>query len=137
MVVPAVSLVVGGVALLRTPSRVAGELMVASGLGVIASFGVWASGHDRLGASLLLGSILLPGALAVVSYPRASISHPVDFCTWVVVAGVGAMAIIGAEKPSVWSAMATISFFALAGHLWWTFERSDDHDGLAVLWLTV
>ena len=44
----------------------AGELMVASGVGVIASFGVWASGHDRLGASLLLGSILLPGALAVV-----------------------------------------------------------------------
>src|SRR3954470_22882892 len=105
MVVPALSLAVGGVALLRTPSRVAGELMVAAGVGVGASFAAWASGHDTLGPSLLLGSILLPGALAVVSYPRAWFSHPVDFCTWVVVAGAGAMAIVEAQGPSVWPAM--------------------------------
>lgn len=137
MVVPALSLVVSGVALLRTPSRLAGGLMVAAGVGITASFAAWSSGHDRLGASLLLGSILLPGALAVVSYPRASFSHPVDFCTWVVVVGAGALAIIEPEDAAVWSAFGTISLLAVAGHLWWKFERSDDHDRLAVLWLTV
>src|SRR4051812_18444752 len=135
--VAVLGLIGGGIALLRTPSRVAGELTVASGLGIIASFGAWSGGYTRLGASLLLGSILLPGALAVVSYPRAAVSHPVDFCTWMVVGGAGAMAIIEAGDSSLWPAMVTISLLAVAGHLWWKFERGDDHDRLAVLWLTL
>lgn len=136
-VVPALTVGASGVALHRAATRVAASLMLTSATGVIVAAVIAVLSDRSLVAYVLVASVAVPGALAVVAYPRAGFAHPVEFCTWVVVAAAGVIATIGAREPSVWSAMGMTSVLALTGHLWWEFERGDERDRLAVLWLTV
>src|SRR5262245_61422866 len=134
-IVPAVSLAASGVALLGTRSRPAGALMVMSAIGVISSAIVRLGGADDAAQVLLVGSILLPAAAAVLAYPRLSFRGAVDYCLWIVVLAAGVIGTILALDLSVSTTLASITGIALIGHGWWVLETGPEEDREAVLWL--
>ena len=72
VVVPVVSTGASGIALLRTPSRLAGVLLLLTSAGVVAAGIVWAADQSTPARFLLTGSLLLSGSFAILAYPRAS-----------------------------------------------------------------
>jgi hypothetical protein len=126
---PAISLGASGVALLRTRAPLGGFLMVLTAAGVLASALARSHGDASLAEFLLVASLTLPGGMSVQAYPRAGLAHPVGFCAWVVVAGAGISATIGARNLTLYSSMAPalgLTLLALTVHLWWRFEKSDE-----------
>src|SRR5262249_12826048 len=105
-VLPAVTLIGGGLALVPTRSRLSGCLATASGLLVLVSRGAWATGHDEAGVVLLTVALALPLALAVIAYPTLRLGHPVDYCALVLVAAAGVIGSVYHEDGAVDAAMA-------------------------------
>ncbi|HEX3931996.1 MAG TPA: histidine kinase [Nocardioides sp.] len=135
-VLPVATLVAGGVSLWPTRARVAGVWAVVCGVGTLAALTAWGTGHPHVGAVALTASLMLPGALALLTYPSPRGWHGVDFCAYVVVLGAG---VIATTRPdwSVLSTMGLMSLLGLFGHLWWRFEAADEDDRLAVLWVSL
>ena len=136
-VVPAVSLGAGGVALLPTRSRTAGVLMIVTAIGVIGSAVVRLAGDQSASRVLLVGFLLLPGAMAVLAYPRASFRHAVDYCSWIVVAGAGVLATFHTLNLDISGTLAAVTAITLIGHGWWVLETGDEEDRQAMLWLAL
>ena len=136
-VVPALFLGASGAALLRTRSRPAGALMLVTAIGVIGSAMLRLGGDDASAQVLLVGSVMLPGAMAVLAYPLASFRHAVDFCAWTVVAGAGIVETYYALDPEFSGSLSAVTFIALIGHKWWVFETGTEPDRQAVLWLAL
>ena len=134
-IVPALSLGASGVALLGTRSRPAGASMVASAIGVISSALVRLGGGDDAAQVLLVGSLLLPAAAAVLAYPRLSFSGAVDYCLWITVVAAGVIGTFLALDLSVSTTLASITGIALIAHGWWVLETGTDDDREATLWL--
>ena len=76
-VVLAVSSGASGIALRRTPSRLAGTLLLVSSAGVIAALLFRVADQSTLARFLLTGSLLLPGSFAILAYPRPTGSSSV------------------------------------------------------------
>jgi signal transduction histidine kinase len=136
-VVPALSLAASGVALLATRSRPAGALMVVSAVGVIGSALVRLGGADSVAQLLLVGSLLLPAAAALLAYPRLTFHGAVDFCLWITVAAAGVIGTALALDPGISGTLASITALALIGHGWWVLETGADEDREAMLWLAL
>ena len=138
-VVPALFFGASGAALLPTRSRTAGALMVVTAVGVIASAMLRLGGEGDLALALLVASLMLPGAAAVLAFPRATFRHPVEFCAWIVVAGAG---VVGTyytlhSEMGVAGSLAAVTFIALIGHGWWVLETAGEEDRQAMLWLAL
>ncbi len=138
-VVPALSFGASGAALLPTRSRMAGALMVVTAVGVIASAMLRLGGEGDLALALLVASLMLPGAAAVLAFPRATFRHPVEFCAWIVVAGAGVVGIYYTlhSEVGVAGSLAAVTFIALIGHGWWVLETAGEEDRQAMLWLAL
>jgi signal transduction histidine kinase len=136
-VLPAASLVAGGMALLPTRARLSGSLLVTAGLLVLASLGGWATGHDDLGLATFTAALGLPLALAVLTYPTLRRGHAADYCALVLVVAAGLIAVVFYDDGAISGAMALALVLGLLAHLWWRFENSDEDDQLAVLWLSL
>jgi two-component system, NarL family, sensor kinase len=136
-VVPALFFGSGGVALLPTRSRMAGALMVVTAVGVITSAMLRLGGESDAAAALLVSSLMLPGAMAVLAFPRATFRHAVEFCAWIVVAGAGAVGVYYTLKSEggIAGSMAAVTLIALIGHGWWVLETAAEDDRQAMLWL--
>ena len=132
---PVVTLVGGGSALLRTPARAAGAWFLVCGLGVLLALASWAGRHDSLAVAVFTASLMLPGALAVLTYPVVRRRHAADYCALVLVLAAGFIATSFYDVGSVVSAMVTATVLGLLAHVWWRFENSDEDDCLAILWL--
>ncbi|MEZ5180020.1 MAG: hypothetical protein R2746_17530 [Acidimicrobiales bacterium] len=136
--VPAVALGASGFWLLQARYRWAGMLLLATAIGVLSSVAARLAGADVAAQSLMTGSLLLPGSLAVLAYPRPSIRHAVEFCLWVVVAGAGVIATVLALDAALSEALITIAAvtgIALVAHGWWVLETGEERDREAILWL--
>lgn len=138
IVVPALSLVPSGVLLLPTRSRPAGALLLMTSVGVIVAAVALLIGEDDVATVVLLGSLVLPGAMALLAYPRACFRQAVDFCSWIVVAATGVLAVTQVTRhPGLSGSLAVVTMLALIGHGWWVLETGDDDDRLATLWLAL
>ena len=135
VVVPVVSTGASGIALLRTPSRLAGVLLLLTSAGVIAAGIVWVADQSTPARFLLTGSLLLPGSFAILAYPRASFRHTLEFCLWVTAVGAGVIATILTSNFEISATLGAVVFLALVGHGWWVLETGDDRDQEAILWL--
>ncbi|MEZ5091843.1 sensor histidine kinase [Nocardioides sp.] len=133
-VVAGTSLLGTGVALLRTRSRLSGLLMLLAAATLAASALARHLGEEPTATLLLAGALLLPGAMAVLAFPRASAVHPVDFTAWVVVAGTGVVGTATALRPELAAAFMTISPIALVAHCWLVLETGEEADRQAMLW---
>jgi signal transduction histidine kinase len=136
-VLPAGTLAASGVALLPTRSRLAGGLMVASGLLVVVALGGWATGHDDVALATFTGALMVPLSLALLTYPTLRRGHPADYCALVLVVAAGLIGTVFYAEGAVVGAMALALILGLLAHLWWRFENSDEDDRLAVLWLSL
>ncbi len=136
-ILPAVTMIGGGTALLPTRSRLAGLLMILSGFGVLVALGAWATGHGGTGWATFTAAIALPLCLAVLSYPTLRHGQSADYCALVLVVGAGVIATVMYARGAVVGAMALALVLGLVAHLWWRFENSDEEDRLAVLWLSL
>ena len=134
-VVPALSLAASGAALLGTRSRHAGVLMVVSGVGVIGSAFIRLAGEHSAAQVLLVGTLMLPAAAALLAYPRLGFRHSVDFCMWVVAAGAGVLGTSLALDLGTLGTLASISGLAVIGHSWLVLETGSDEDREGMLWL--
>ena len=134
-VVLAVSTGASGIALRRTPSRLAGTLLLVSSTGVTAALIVHVADQSALARYLVTGSLLVPGSFAILAYPRASLRHAFEFCLWVTAAGAGVMATIIASNFEVSATLGGVVLLALVGHGGWVLETGDDRDREAILWL--
>ena len=93
-VVPALFFGASGVALLPTRSRMAGALMVVTAVGVITSAMLRIGDESDAARVLLVVSLMLPGAMALLAFPRATFRHAVEFCAWIVVVAAGVVGIV-------------------------------------------
>ena len=134
-VVLAVSSGASGIALRRTPSRLAGTLMLVSSAGAIAALLVHVADQSTLARFLVTGSLLLPGSFAILAYPRASLRHGFEFCLWVTAAGAGVIATILAFNFEISTTFDVVVLLALIGHGGWVLETGDERDREAILWL--
>jgi signal transduction histidine kinase len=134
-VLPVVSMVVSGGLLTRWSARFAGICTILTGLGLVVAFGAWSHGHDSVGLATFVGSLMLPGALSIASYPRLRWRHPADFCALVLVAGSGTIVLFLTPGSSASVGMVLVTMIGLVAHLWWRFENADEDERLAVLWL--
>ena len=136
-IVPALSLGASGVALVETRSRSAGVLMTVTAIGAIGSALARLGGGDSVAQVLLVGTLLLPGAAAVMAYPRLNLRGAVEFCLWITVAAAGVIATVFAFDVGISGTFASITGLALMGHAWWVLETGGDEDREAMLWLTL
>lgn len=138
-VVPALFFGASGVALLPTRSRMAGALMVVTAVGVITSAMLRLGGESDVALALLVASLMLPGAMAVLAFPRATFRHAVEFCAWIVVTGAGVVGIYYTLLSDVGLAgsLAAVTFIALIGHGWFVLETAGEEDRQAMLWLAL
>jgi signal transduction histidine kinase len=136
-VLPALTLIGGGVALLPTRSRLAGALAVTAGGIVLVALGAWMTGHDDVGVASFTFALMVPLSLAVLAYPTLRRGHPADYCALVLVIAAGLIGTLFYADGAVVGAMALALALGLIAHLWWRFENSDEDDRLAVLWLSL
>lgn len=138
-VVPALFFGAGGVALLPTRSRMAGALMVVTAVGVITSAMLRLGGEADAARVLLVASLMLPGALAMLAFPRATFRHAVEFCAWIVVVGAGVVGTYYSLDSNVGltGSLAAVTCIALIGHGWWVLETEGEEDRQAMLWLAL
>ena len=138
-VVPALFFGGSGAALLPTRSRMAGALMVVTAVGAITSALVRLGGQGDAASALLVASLMLPGAMAVLAFPRASFRHAVEFCAWIVVAGAGVVGVYYTleSEGGLAGSLAAVTFIALIGHGWWVLETAGEEDRQAMLWLAL
>jgi two-component system NarL family sensor kinase len=134
---PVLTLLGGGVALLGTRARVAGACALACALGVLLALAAWAGRHDSVGVVAFTASLMLPGALATLTYPVPRWRHAADYCALVLVVAAGVIATAFSEDGSVVSAMVTATLLGLLAHEWWRYENADEDDRLAILWLSL
>lgn len=134
---PALSYGVSGIVLLRTRSRHAGALMVATAVGAIASALVRLAGAGPAAQVLLVGSVALPMSMSLLAYPRARFAHAVDYCTWIVVGASGVIATLLALELDIAGTLGAVTILALIGHVWWVLEGDDEEARQAVLWLSL
>jgi two-component system NarL family sensor kinase len=134
---PALTLLVGGLALLRTPARVPGAAATICGLTVLAALAAWAAGYDLAGQAILTGALMVPGALALLTYPRPRHEHAADYCALVLVTASGVLGTAFYDVYAVVSAMTLATALGLLAHLWWRFEHADEDERLAVLWVSL
>jgi signal transduction histidine kinase len=134
---PALSLGGSGVALVRTRSRLSGVLLIVAAVGLVGAIVAWTTLDHATGQRLLVASIMLPGAMAVLAFPQGRAAHPFDFCAWVVIAATGVFATLDAENGTIVLVLGYCSGLVLVGILWWHFERADERDRLAILWFSV
>ncbi len=134
---PVLTLVAGGLALLGTRARAAGCCAVIAGLGILVAVGAWAGQHDSVGAATFTGALMLPGALALLTYPVFRWRHAADFCALVLVTASGVISTLFYDASSVVSAMVLATVLGLLAYVWWRFENADEDDRLAVLWLSL
>ncbi len=132
---PAATLLGSGAALLGTRSRLSGLLMMLAAATLAASAVARYVGADASATTLLAAAVLLPGAMAIMAFPRASTAHAVDFTAWVVVAATGVVGTATALRPELAAAFLTISPIALVAHCWLVLEAGEDDDRQAMLWL--
>ena len=138
--VPALSIGVSGRAMLSTPSRWSGVLLCAAAIGLGTSVILRLSDQPTAANMLLMGAVFLPGASAVLAYPRPRLDHSVEFCLWVAVLGAGVLATVlvrdvGARGTA--GTFATVSVLALIGHGWFVLETGNEADREAMLWLAL
>ncbi len=135
--VPAVSIGASGIALLRTRSRLAGAMLLATSAGVIAALLSDVADQSKLTRYLLVGSLLVLGPFAVLSYPRASVRHALEFCLWVTAGGAGLIGTTLAAHASaeLSATFGTIVVLVLFGHGWFVLVKGDDRDQEAILTL--
>ncbi len=138
--VPALSIAASGATLLRTRSRITGVLLLLAGVGMTASVILRLGDQPTAAHLLLMGSVLLPGAFAVLAYPTPRTDRAVEYCLWVVVAGAGVLATVLAhdvEHAGTAGTFAAVSVLALIGHGWLVLETGDETDREAMLWLAL
>jgi len=136
-VVPALFFGAGGVALLPTRSRTAGALMIVTTVGVITSAMLRLGGDGDVASAMLVASLMLSGAMAMLAFPRTTFRHAVEFCAWIVVVGAGLVGIYYTLKSEggIAGSLAAVTVIALIGHGWWVLETGDEEDCQAMLWL--
>jgi two-component system, NarL family, sensor kinase len=134
---PVLTLVAAGVALLPTRTRTAGCWALLTGFGVLVALVMWARGYDEAGRAAFTGALMLPGALALLTYPVLRWRHAADFCALVLVTASGVIGTLFYDVSSVLSAMVLATALGLLAHVWWRFENSDEDDRLAVLWVSL
>ena len=134
---PALTLVCGGAALLRTRARVAGTWAVLCGLGIGLAISAGIGSHDSVAVAAFTVTLMLPGALTVLTYPVVRRRHAADYCALVLVIAAGLIATAFYDDSAVVSAMVTATVLGLLAHVWWRYENSDEEDRLAILWLSL
>jgi signal transduction histidine kinase len=134
---PVLTLVAAGVVLLPTRTRTAGCWALLTGFGVLVALVMWARGYDEAGRAAFTGALMLPGALALLTYPVLRWRHAADFCALVLVTASGVIGTLLYDVSSVLSAMVLATALGLLAHVWWRFENSDEDDRLAVLWVSL
>lgn len=138
--VPALSMIVGGWAMQPTASRMSGVLLGIAAGGLCASVILRLSDQPTAANMLLLGAVLLPGASAVLAYPRLRLDRAVEFCLWVAVLGAGVLATVlmrDVGQGGTAGTFATVSVLALIGHGWFVLETGNEADREAMLWLAL
>ncbi len=85
----------------------------------------------------MTASLMLPGALTVLTYPVLRWRHAADYCALVLVLAAGSIGTRFYDDGSVVSAMVTATLLGLVAHVWWRYENSDEDDRLAILWLSL
>lgn len=134
----ALSCLVTGAALMVARRAVtAGALLVAGGL--VGGVAVVLSGSGTTSiawpALVAAGGLFLP--LALTTYPRARLSHPVDFAALVVVVTSGVLLIAQSTHPSVVGSLGFVIGVTLLAHTWWRLERTEGDERRAVLWMAL
>ncbi len=90
---------------------------------------------DGVWLFVLAGAVLAP--LAVTSYPRLELAHPVDFVAAVVVLGAGVIALLS-PPDSTWSeVMVLVTPTVLVVQLWWKLERCSAEQRRPLIWLAL
>jgi len=138
--VPALSFGISGVAMRRTRSRWSGALLVLAAVGLCASVILRLSDQSTAAQMMLMGSVLLPGASAVLAYPTPRAHRALEFCLWIVVPGAGVFATVLAGDVDTYGTagtFATVSVLALIGHGWLVLETGTDTEREAVLWVAL
>ncbi len=135
-VVPTISLGTSGVVLARTRSRTSGRLLVVGAVGILVALALRAAGADHASDVVVAGALGLPIAMAVLAYPRASLTHAVDLCAWVVVAGAGVLEAATALNEETLT-LGVVTLLALIGHSWWVADTGAEADRQAILWLAL
>jgi two-component system, NarL family, sensor kinase len=136
-ILPVLTLVAAGMALLPTRAKLAGSCAVVCGLGVLLALAAWLGRHDSVGVAAFTASLMLPGSLAVLTYPVVRRRHAADYCALILVVASGLIATGFYDDGAVVSAMVTATALGLLAHVWWRFENSDEDDRLAILWLSL
>lgn len=135
---PALSMGVSGRAMLPTASRWSGVLLGAAAVGLGMSVIFRLSDQPTAANILLMGAVLLPGASAVLAYPRPRLDRAVEFCLWVAVLGAGVLATVlvrDVDHGGTAGTFATVSVLALIGHGWFVLDTGNEADRVAMLWL--
>ncbi|MGC4110189.1 MAG: sensor histidine kinase [Nocardioides sp.] len=133
-VLPSVTLVGGGAWLVPTRAKMSGLLAVTAGVGVLLALGTIAAGATGAGATIFIGALFLPLALALLVYPSVRTGHAVDYCALVLVVVAGLLATFVPDRVFV-APMVIATIGGLLAHLWWRYETTDEEERLAVLWV--
>lgn len=137
LILPALSLGAGGLALLPTRARTSGALLMVTAVGLIATMVAILSGHPTVAIYLVVGG-LLPASLALLAYPAPSVRHPVDFCAWVIAGAGSVMAVAFVAVDAGGSGtVGSIVVMAVVAHAWLVLESGEERDRVATLWLSL
>ena len=131
------ALVIGscGRALVSSRARASGALLLVIAAGLTATAVALLGGYSTA-AAYIVGACLLPSSLAVLAYPTPTVTHPIDFCLWVIVAGGCVVTLsLAIIEPGVSGAVVSFVLIALVGHGWRVLERDHEPDRIAGLWL--
>jgi two-component system NarL family sensor kinase len=142
VLLPALSMMAGAVALLNTSSRMSGVFLGITAAAMIASVVLRLADRPDVAFTVLMGSVLVPGALAVLAYPSPRVDRAFEFCLWVVVVAAGALATtltLSGDIDHLGTAgtFAILSVLGLIGHAWFVLETGDEADREAMLWLAL
>jgi two-component system, NarL family, sensor kinase len=134
----ALSCTVSGAALVvARRAVVAGSLLVAGGLLGVSAAVLSGTGTASIAwpALVAAGGLFLP--LALATYPRARLQHPVDVAALVVIVAGGVLLVIQADRASVLGSLGFVVVVTLLAHTWWRLERTDGDERRAILWMAL
>jgi len=135
--VVATSWAASGVALLmRRRALLSAALMVLAGSTCLAAALLLAAGRRPAWQVAVIAAAALFAPLALATYPRARVRHPVDVLALAILTGCGVVATAYAD-PGAAGLIGLVEGCVLLVHTWWRIELAEDRERRALVWMAL
>ena len=145
----AISSAASGLVLVRTRARMSGCALLLFALTLVGSALLW-HGYPRMGLRLFIGGWAVWFAIALLSYPTASIVSAllaarsdsrrdlaIEVVIWLSVLVGAAVVTVGSGQTAALVAGSLIAGVGFIAHLLWRYEHAGDSDRTTLLWMGV